>query len=1309
MSSNLSSLLTAVSVCLAAISGVLLTVIDVFKHYRPLFPAIPFMTLAWLSMLLSPLISLYGATQYVPGFRFWQPFLGGNIFVTLQAIGWFVWIMCLTVCAIFLNNFEQVTTDGILFALGVFSFGANVVLVFSIEQFVAPSEVTPRASSALYHLQPHPCEVRAIYALCAMSFFILFACDIIPHPIFDSIANYAIVSYVVSAGIVHVVFGSHRNPNFHIWQPFQGGFSFVSLQILGWVSLALMMYIFLGTSSYDGLPGLNTALASLGTFSQVILLSSLKYFNPNSTSTVMSTVGSGERLFCTVIALVHCLIFWALEITIRYGTFSIGRLAIAIPACTLLFAATPLTYVLGGKQMYPNKFRVWQPLVGGTAFVQLQALGWVSYAMSLFVMLLYIAHGMMWRHVWIVATTGFLSQLTILTSLNVYQPSVKMGFSPVTTSFLNGEWLVSAFMVFFSVVMFITGDILRTDRKISIGLVILASLFTLVATPLGHHSGRHYIRDLYTPFGNVTPEYVALQTLGWVLYAVEVILLSFSMLNIERILTDAEFYGFFSWNAVLGLVPWALIVCSLKAEVKEGVLSGFEASVRIRGPESQTHISEVAAELRALAKKSTLRSVQTMLLDMCAELEGSLPDESKSSPYSSVEKINSPRSRPGKSYAFITHTLSASSVLLYLASDLVGGHALPPLLGASGLVAASFACIGVHGFQGPAMYPKEYRVWQPFRGGSRFMIFSSLGWSLSGTCIAFTAIGLSWEARSSGALRGFHSFCGLIGAFSYVMLFMSLKSFNPEDRSAAAFETHAEGIVGGILMLFVFVFLFTLDAMAEHDFSLIIGTPLILLASVTSTLALPLVYYAITNSTRRWRETQIEEAEDDLRDLDEDIPLSMTEAAGWLFVAAFCSSLLVAGYQLYNRLPLSKNLLNNALFGCLIAYALLSLSVLSRTAEKMFPPGALAARDAAITFAIYLIPAMPAFLAYFGPVIFPNTAMYLLSTNIVALSFGAQYGRVLILFGNYGFVMYGLYEILIRQRLDLLLDNVGGIISAIFWIIYQRTMTSRQSLTGKRRWETAIRFFSNHICKYVAQYFSFGIVFAEEAGKPKVDDRQQYIFTYFPHGVFPFTVAWCLHSKRWRSMFPNMKVSMHVASIAFRVPIVRDILMWLGGREVTHAGLSNAIQSGESVLICPGGQKEMIYSNSDTSRMVVVTQHKGFVKFAIKHGVPLVPFVCFGENQVMDLVPCMRLQKWFLKKIHFVFPLIPYGRWFLPLPRPAELTLVVGTPFYVPKIENPTAEEVDKYHGEYYRSVETLIHNYRTSTPYKDLQCVLLW
>eukprot|EP00854_Cymbomonas_tetramitiformis_P011778 gene11778-13903_t len=161
----------------------------------------------------------------------------------------------------------------------------------------------------------------------------------------------------------------------------------------------------------------------------------------------------------------------------------------------------------------------------------------------------------------------------------------------------------------------------------------------------------------------------------------------------------------------------------------------------------------------------------------------------------------------------------------------------------------------------------------------------------------------------------------------------------------------------------------------------------------------------------------------------------------------------------------------------------------------------------------------------------------------------------------------------------------------------------------RRRWE-AVRE-SKYLERVVADYFSLCI-----SGSPKLEPNKQYIFGYHPHGTYPGTIAWATASSTWRRFY-SKRIIPCVASIIFYIPGLRDVLLWYGGQDVSKRNVVKLLRRGESVILVPGGQREMQLQmeSVQSKQKILVTGHKGFIRLALEMGVDLVPVFSFGENE----------------------------------------------------------------------------------------------
>ena len=130
------------------------------------------------------------------------------------------------------------------------------------------------------------------------------------------------------------------------------------------------------------------------------------------------------------------------------------------------------------------------------------------------------------------------------------------------------------------------------------------------------------------------------------------------------------------------------------------------------------------------------------------------------------------------------------------------------------------------------------------------------------------------------------------------------------------------------------------------------------------------------------------------------------------------------------------------------------------------------------------------------------------------------------------------------------------------------------------------------------------------------------------------------------------------------------------------------------MALCGGGLAEADLSDMKTLKIVCATR-KGFVKKSLIHGAHLIPCIAFGENSVFNKVNLKpssllyRLEKaWyglfkFRHPIYFGRSLVlgDSGRGSVPYKRP--ITVVMGDPIEVERIEQPSQEQIDQLHAKY--------------------------
>lgn len=248
--------------------------------------------------------------------------------------------------------------------------------------------------------------------------------------------------------------------------------------------------------------------------------------------------------------------------------------------------------------------------------------------------------------------------------------------------------------------------------------------------------------------------------------------------------------------------------------------------------------------------------------------------------------------------------------------------------------------------------------------------------------------------------------------------------------------------------------------------------------------------------------------------------------------------------------------------------------------------------------------------------------------------------------------------------------------------------------------------------KHYRDYFPIRLVIPKNV-RSKINRRKNYMFVYHPHGVHSFgaMVNFGSNANGIHTLLPGITIHCQTLRMNFWIPFWRHIFTFGGCGDASAGCIMKTLSAGggESVLLVVGGAEESLLSKPGTNDLTL-GKRKGFVKLALRAGAPLVPIYGFGENNVYCNLAegkpkVQRVLKWLQKKIGFA-PVLIHGRgWFnynfgiLPHRRP--IVVVVGEPIEVPRIDQPTQEEVDKWHAVY---VEALKKLYQENNNVYDLK-----
>eukprot|EP00928_Gymnodinium_smaydae_P054683 TRINITY_DN38414_c0_g1_i1.p1 TRINITY_DN38414_c0_g1~~TRINITY_DN38414_c0_g1_i1.p1 ORF type:complete len:356 (-),score=51.67 TRINITY_DN38414_c0_g1_i1:152-1171(-) len=226
---------------------------------------------------------------------------------------------------------------------------------------------------------------------------------------------------------------------------------------------------------------------------------------------------------------------------------------------------------------------------------------------------------------------------------------------------------------------------------------------------------------------------------------------------------------------------------------------------------------------------------------------------------------------------------------------------------------------------------------------------------------------------------------------------------------------------------------------------------------------------------------------------------------------------------------------------------------------------------------------------------------------------------------------------------------------------------------------------------------------------PHINDFIMVCFS--PHGIIPhgFTFNGAIRAKTRqpqlylpKEAIIDHRVSGVQAPVLFKIPILRQVLNLFGCTvPATKAGMFALFRKKMTFGIVVGGSEEVAIQVSGRERLYL--KHRaGFLKYALQFGCKVVVAYNFGESDLYANASCFRtINLWLVKKFGFVLPIF-YGRWWFPiLPRgDVPLNTVYGAVLELPRIDEPTPEQVAEWHQKYIDAVTAVFDTHKARFGY---------
>ena len=216
----------------------------------------------------------------------------------------------------------------------------------------------------------------------------------------------------------------------------------------------------------------------------------------------------------------------------------------------------------------------------------------------------------------------------------------------------------------------------------------------------------------------------------------------------------------------------------------------------------------------------------------------------------------------------------------------------------------------------------------------------------------------------------------------------------------------------------------------------------------------------------------------------------------------------------------------------------------------------------------------------------------------------------------------------------------------------------------------------------------------ETEGWHRLPDPPALIVGIHAAGIFPVE-AW-MFGLNWNRRFGDKRILHGTAHDALMAtPVVGEYFRKMGVVSASPERVSSALEAGRDVIVYPGGDVDSLRPWNERDE-VKLAGRRGFVKQAIKSGVPIVPLAKTGGTDTMFTLPGGRTvaRALGLKQLARIesLPLavgLPWGiaPGVLPfLPLPAKLRIEILDPIFVD--DDPERVEDDEYVNTIYNEVE---------------------
>jgi len=235
------------------------------------------------------------------------------------------------------------------------------------------------------------------------------------------------------------------------------------------------------------------------------------------------------------------------------------------------------------------------------------------------------------------------------------------------------------------------------------------------------------------------------------------------------------------------------------------------------------------------------------------------------------------------------------------------------------------------------------------------------------------------------------------------------------------------------------------------------------------------------------------------------------------------------------------------------------------------------------------------------------------------------------------------------------------------------------------------------------KYHSLRVIYTGDT-RQKIIKSRPFLIPVPPHGMVP------IGSMLAAPMATHCMKRNPVGATHWTLPLIPFMRYLVSFKTVDSSkeAIVEGIKNGHAVGIIPDGIAG-IFKNNEKNQEVVWKKRKGIAKLALQNGIPVVPAYCVGNTKLLSLV----FDPWGLLK---QFPtswmgegrgarglfLYYYGRFYLPIPRRENITILLGAPIEVKQVDNPCASDIDLLHERILQQTKKMYDSYKGNLGVQD-------